>query len=74
MFMWSIKMKYAKIIDWVVDDIFVPQTGFTIEQSLHPDVVSLFELVPDEVQMGWKKHQDGTFSAPPPPEIPVASV
>lgn len=67
-------MKYAKIINDTVDDIFVPQAGFTIAESLHSDVAALFEQVPDEVQIGWKKHEDGSFSAPQPLKIPVAEV
>lgn len=67
-------MKYAKLVNSTVDDLFVPQSGFTIEDSLHPDVIALFEVVPDEVDIGWKKHLDGSFSAPLPPSIPVVSV
>lgn len=67
-------MKYARIVENTVDDIFVPQAGFTIEESLHEAVRVLYEQVPEEVQVGWKKHQDGSFSAPPPEVIPVAEV
>ena len=73
-FTWSIDMKYAKIINNTVDEIFVPQAGFTIEASLHPSVCALFEAVPDEVEVFWKRHEDGTFSAPTPPTIPVVSI
>lgn len=69
-------MKYAKVNNGVVDDIFVPQAGFTIEQSLHPAVAALFNQVPEEVQIGWLQQEDGSFSAPPPPPpvIPVTVV
>ena len=67
-------MKYAKIINSTVDDLFVPQSGFTIENSLHPDVACLYEAVSDDVGVGWKKHLDGSFSEPLPLSIPVVSV
>jgi hypothetical protein len=67
-------MKYAKIVNSTVDDLFVPQSGFTIENSLHPDVACLYEAVSDEVDIGWKKHLDGSFTAPLPQSIPVASI
>lgn len=57
-------MKYARIIENSVQEIFVPQNGFTIEESFHPDVVKLFEEISDDVQLGWIKNPDGTFSAP----------
>jgi len=67
-------MKYAKIINDEVTDTFVPQQGFTIEESFTPEVVAMYVIVPDEVEAGWKRHQDGTFSAPIPATIPVAEV
>jgi hypothetical protein len=67
-------MKYARIINNVVNDTFVPQVGFTIEESFTPEVVALYELVPDDVEPEWKRHADGSFSAPTPDVIPVASV
>jgi hypothetical protein len=67
-------MKYARIINNVVSDTFVPQTGFTIEESFTPEVVAMYEIIPEEVDAGWKRHQDGTFSAPIPTTIPVASL
>lgn len=67
-------MKYARIINNIVQDTFVPQPGFTIEQSFHADVVALYVAVPDEVDFLWKRHDDGSFSAPTPETIPVTEV
>ena len=68
-------MKYAHIQDNVVIDVFITQQGFSIEESLHSSLLSLYStVVPDEVEAGWTKNADGTFSAPIPPTIPVVSV
>lgn len=67
-------MKYGKIIKDFVDDTFVPQTGFTIEESFAPEVVAMYQIIPDEVKTSWKLHADGTFSAPTPTTIPVESI
>jgi hypothetical protein len=67
-------MKYARIINSVVAEVFIPPQGFNIEDCFHVDLVAQFEVVPDEVEAMWKRHEDGSFSAPPPAEIPVAKV
>jgi hypothetical protein len=64
-------MKYARIVSNSVQEVFTPPDGFTIEECFHPDVVKLFEPVPDEVDVGWLKNPDGTFSAPPVVEPPA---
>lgn len=66
-------MKYARVIGTFVQEVFTPPTGFAIEDCFTPEVVAMFESVPDEVDGGWTKHDDGTFSAPPPPAIPVVA-
>jgi hypothetical protein len=67
-------MKYARIIDNIVQDTFVPQPGFTIEESFHADVAALYVAVSDEVDHLWKRHNDGSFSAPTPVTIPVTEI
>jgi hypothetical protein len=57
-------MKYARIINGYVEEIFVPMQGHTIEESFTSEVVNMFEQCPEEVLAGWTKNQDGTFSAP----------
>lgn len=59
-------MKYARIINNVVIETFVPQAGFTIEESFTAEVVAMFEVIPEEVDVGWGKHADGTFISPNP--------
>lgn len=48
-------MKYARFVDNVVVEIFVPQGGFSIEQCFHPDVVSQFVMVDNAVDIGYTK-------------------
>ena len=68
-------MKYAHIQNDTVIDVFTTQQGFSIEESLHPSLIDVYNtVVPDEVGAGWTRNTDGTFSAPIPPTIPVASV
>ena len=54
-------MKYARIIDNVAIETFVPQEGFTIQESFHPDIASQFVEVPDEVTANSTKNPDGTW-------------
>lgn len=60
-------MKHARVISNTVQELFIPPDGFTINDCFHPSVVALFEVVPDNVQQGWIKHEDGSFTAPVPP-------
>lgn len=64
-------MKYARVIDSIVQETFVPPSGFEIGDCFHPDLCAQFEQVGDEVQQGYVKHADGSFTAPVPPQIPV---
>lgn len=64
-------MKKVRLIDNVIQEIFVPFGGFSLQDCFAPDVVALFEDAPDEVEQGWIKHSDGSFTAPVPPQIPV---
>lgn len=60
-------MKYARVVDSVVQEVFTPPAGFTIEDCFTPEVVALFEPCPEEVEQNWIKEPDGTFVPPPPP-------
>lgn len=60
-------MKYARVSDSVVQEVFTPPAGLTIEDCFTPEVVALFEPCPPEVEQNWIKHEDGTFTPPPPP-------
>jgi hypothetical protein len=63
-------MKYARVLDSVVQEVFTPPAGLTIEQCFTPEVVALFEPCPEEVEQNWIKEPDGSFVAPPPPPAP----
>ena len=67
-------MKYARIINGAVNDFFEPLPGFTIEQCLHPELAAQYEPISSDVEIGYLKNPDGSFSAPIPPVIPVAEV
>lgn len=60
-------MRYARIEDNIVQEIIVPHSGFTIDQMFHPDIVAILVTVPDEVDVGWIKQEDGTYIPPPTP-------
>lgn len=52
-------MKYANIVNNIVVDVSDdPATHY------HPDIAAQFVEVPDEVQTGWVRGDDGTWSAP----------
>jgi methyl coenzyme M reductase gamma subunit len=64
-------MKKVRVVDSFVTEIFARLDGFQITDCFVPEVVALFEDAPDEVQIGWVKHADGSFTAPVNPVIPV---
>jgi hypothetical protein len=55
-------MKYARMIDNVAVETFVPQEGFTLDDSFHPDIAILFIEVPDEITANSTKNEDGTWN------------
>lgn len=44
---------YARVIDDVIQEVFVPLPKFTIEQSFTAEVASMFQVVPDHVKAGY---------------------
>lgn len=58
-------MKYARIINERAVDIATDPAS-----QFHPDLAAEFVEVPDEVQRGWIRAEDGTWSAPPAPAAP----
>ena len=56
-------MKYARIHEGFVVELYVPITGFTIEQCFHPDLVAQMVACADDVRPGWT-YADGMFTAP----------
>lgn len=69
-------MKYVRVLHDIVQEVFVPPSGIQIEECFHPDVVAQFEQVSDDVNVdvGFIKHQDGSFTPPAPPSIPVTDI
>lgn len=65
-------MKYARIQEARVIEVFVVPQGFTINDCFTPEIVAQFEPCPDEVEQNWIKQEDGTFVTPPPPPEPPA--
>lgn len=59
-------MKYGRIVEGVVAETFTPPAGVKITDCFHPSLV--FIPVDSDVEAGWIQNEDGTFSAPPPPE------
>ncbi len=46
-------MKYARVLDDVVQEVFIEPEGFTIDECFTPQVVVLFEPCADDVETGW---------------------
>lgn len=53
----------ARIFNNQIQEIFRPLGDFTIEESFTPEVVAMFEPVPDYVEVGWRFY-DGEWKKP----------
>ena len=61
---------FARVINNVAVDVSVDPIN-----SFHPDIAAQFVSVPNNVQVGWFKDEDGQWSAPVIPEpIPLPTV
>lgn len=59
--------KYARVVDDVAVEIFVPPQGVSIDEFFHPDISSKFVVVPDDVTAGsTKKNSTWTINVPVP--------
>ena len=71
-------MKYARVFESIVQEVFTPPIGFSIGDCFTYEVVVLFEPCPDFVEQEWIKEPDGSFSPPlpppPPPEPPEPEI
>lgn len=68
-------MKYARLIDNIVIEVFTPPVNVGIEECFTPEIAAQFEPCPEAVDQNWLKLPDGTFSEPPvlpEPEPPAA--
>ena len=59
-------MKYARIVDSIVFEVFTPPEGFALEECFNAELVAQFEPCPEHVEQRWKKNADGTYSEPDP--------
>tara|TARA_R110000772_G_scaffold164199_4_gene275593 strand:- start:1907 stop:2365 length:459 start_codon:yes stop_codon:yes gene_type:complete len=59
---------YARIRNNIAVDVSTDPAS-----QFHPTIAAEFEAVPDEVQRGWRRAEDDTWSAPPEvvPEAPA---
>ena len=53
----------------VINDVAVDVSSTPAEQ-FHPSIAEQFEPVPDEVQAGWVRNEDGEWEAPAPTPEP----
>jgi hypothetical protein len=70
-------MKYARIVDSTVVEVFTPPNGFALADCFHPDLAVQYEPCPEHVEQRWTKNADGSFSEPLPlpgiaePDLPA---
>jgi hypothetical protein len=55
---------YARVIDHVAVEIFIPQPGFDIGQCFVPQLAVQFSEVPDGTVAGSTLGEDGTWTPP----------
>ena len=60
---------FARIINKVAVDV-----SSNPAEEFHPDIAAEFQPVPDEVQVGWVRNEDGEWEAPAPSPEPVPQV
>lgn len=59
-------MKYARIVDSIVAEVFTPPEGFALEECFTAELVAQFTACPDHVEGGWTINEVGDFVAPLP--------
>ena len=57
--------KYARSVNGVVQEVFTPPNGFSINDCFTPEVVALFRSCPDEVEAGWLYDEASDTYSPP---------
>ena len=67
-------MKYARMNENTVGETFTPPTGIDISECFTQEVCALFILIPDNVDIGWLRLPDGSFTPPPTPAIETAPI
>ena len=56
--------KYARVVDNVVMETFIPPQGFELADCFTAELVAQFVEVSEEVEQNWVQQEDGTFIAP----------
>lgn len=67
-------MKYGRIVNNWVQETFICEDGKTIYDYFYITVADMFEVIPDQVEAGWYKNPDGSFTPPPDPVIDTIPV
>ena len=67
-------MKYARIFNGFIGEVFTPPADISITECFTPEVVALFSLVPDDVEVGWIMLPDGSFTPPPAPAVETGPI
>lgn len=63
-------MKFARVVNEVVVEVFMEPEGFTIDECFTPEIVAQFEPCGEEVQAGWLRNEAGELVEPVPDEQP----
>ncbi len=53
---------YVRMVNNIVVDVSTDPAS-----QFHPTIAAEFEAAPDDIQRGWRRAEDGTWSAPPEP-------
>ena len=64
-------MKYARIVNSIVYEVFILPAGFELTDCFTPEVAAQFSSCDDEVEGGWLVHADGNITPPPRPPEPT---
>lgn len=57
-------MKFARVINDVVVEVFSEPEGFAIDECFTPEIVAQFEPCGAEVQAGWVRNEEGELVEP----------
>jgi hypothetical protein len=57
-------MKYGRIVNNVIQEVFIEENGRTLQNCFHPEVVSLFEPIEDFLDKDYSLI-NGEWIAPP---------
>jgi hypothetical protein len=57
-------MKYGRIVNNVIQEVFIEENGKTLENTFHPEVVSLFEPIEESLDRNYSLI-NGEWVAPP---------